>query len=471
MIVLAHGASLPLYQQLYQYLREEILSGKRSGGTKLPSSRHLAEDLAISRNTVTTAYQQLLAEGYISGRERSGYYIEHLPDIPFPNEKKEKITKTSFGETDETVNEKAIIRYNFMYGSFCEQDFPFRRWQQIFNQCIRDNRLDSLSYQDFHGNYGLRQEISRYLHTYRDIDCQPKQIIVAAGTWQCLFIAGQLIAKKTKRIAVENPGYKSACDAFLQMGFSLDPIPVSHHGLKVKFLAKSLAKAVYVTPSHQFPTGAVLSATRRLQLIGWARNTDGWIIEDDHSSHLRYDVKPIPALQRFAPERVFYVGNFSKTLLPSLRAAYLVLPLPMLESAEKMFSHMPSSVSFFSQKSLEIFMHDGFFSTHLRRQQQKLKRKQTKLLTALKKFFGSDITVLNHGAGVHFMVRLHGGVSAAKFAAEAAKQGIALADSTCFCNFYEYENDDCILLGFSGIEEKDILPGVQCLRDIWENLR
>lgn len=450
----------PLYRQLYQQLRIKILNGELSSQTKLLSSRRLSQELRISRNTVDMAYQQLLSEGYILGKPRSGYYVETLHNTIIP----------AFMESEQLEPPSEIpdhIKYNFKYGKLSPHAFPFSQWQRLTNECLRNYQEQLLDYHSFMGELGLRKEILKYLRDYRDIKCTVDQVLITSGTEHCLSLACELLKSVTSTIAIEEPGYAGAHFTFKNHGFCIQPITISHHGLNVKELHTSAAKAVYVTPSHQFPTGRIMSITRRLRLVEWAYEHNAFIIEDDYSSHLRYDVKPISSLQGLAPDKVIYIGSFSKTLLPSLRVAYMVLPKELAQIIHKTAENRACSVPFLIQKPLELFLQEGHFESHIRKMLRHLRKKHETLIYELQENFGDTISITGMNAGLHLLLQLKIPVSAEDLITRAAKAGVYIPIMNRIWIDSEPSPYPNILLGFGGIALEDIPPAIRLLRKVW----
>lgn len=458
MYLLVSSSKKPLYQQLYQQIRDKILSGELSEQAKLPSCRHLATELHVSRNTVDTAYQQLLSEGYIVGKSRSGYYVETIP-----NTKYSVSTEVAPDTTAELQLDR--ILYDFRYGNLSQQAFPFAQWQRLTNFCLKQYKEQFMNYGDLRGEPGLRRELTKYLHEYRDVQCTPDQILITSGTIQCLRLICQLIKNEIDTVAMEDPGFSDAHSAFTNRGFHVPLVPVNYHGLNVKALRNTTANAVYVTPSHQFPTGRTMSIARRLQLIDWAYERNALIIEDDYNCHLRYDVKPAPALQGLAPDKVIYIGSFSKILSPSLRIAYMVLPKNVALSLQQKNKNFSCSVPFIIQKPLELFLQENLFEGHLRKILRQFKKKRDILLRALQKHFGETITVSGENAGIHVLLDLNQPISSAILIDKALKAGIYLSSNNIWVESSPSKMGR-VLLGYGGIKDEDIDPAIRLLRQI-----
>jgi GntR family transcriptional regulator / MocR family aminotransferase len=265
---------------------------------------------------------------------------------------------------------------------------------------------------------------------------------------------------------MEDPGFSAAYAAFTNHGFHVPLVPVNYHGLNVKALRNTTAHAVYVTPSHQFPTGRTMSITRRVQLIDWAYERNALIIEDDYNCHLRYDVKPAPALQGLAPDKVIYMGSFSKILSPSLRIAYMVLPQNLALSLQQKSENFSCSVPFIMQKPLELFLQENLFESHLRKTLRQFKKKRDILLHALQKHFGETITISGENAGIHVLLDLKKNISSTILIDKALRAGIYLSSNNIWVESPPSKMGR-VLLGYGGIKDEDIDPAISLLRQIW----
>ncbi len=320
MLLIDTKSERPIYEQLYGQIRDKIMSGEWNYNKKLPSSRQVAIDLKISRNTVEQAYQQLYAEGYLFSKPRSGYYVEQL-DTSF-------LSQYPYIAMDSNIDERSAkdkCRYDFCYGKIDYKYVPFKVWKKLMVQCF-DEEIDGMvSYGKHQGERGLREQIAKYVGEYRGARCSPDQIVVGAGTLHCLEVLCNLLNRTDEIIGFEDPGYGKARTVFKNFRFRVSPIDVDKDEINVQQLDASGATAVYVTPSHQFPTGVIMSISKRLQLLEWSIRKQTIIIEDDYSCHFRYNVRPVQSLQGLSQAaNVVYLGNFSKPLLPSLRIAFVL---------------------------------------------------------------------------------------------------------------------------------------------------
>ncbi|WP_335743557.1 PLP-dependent aminotransferase family protein [Salicibibacter kimchii] len=323
-------SNTPLYLQIFQYFKQEIQSGRIEDGTKLPSKRKLAQHLDVSQLTVESAYDQLKAEGYIQSKPRKGLFVQKVEYDILPNQNAPQFHTTESSQISEQ------IKYDFHHGKIDLNYFPHKTWRKISIDCLSDKQ--HLLNGDPQGEFNLRKEISMYLFQSRGVRCSPDQIVIGAGTQYLVGILCMLMNKKSV-VAVEDPGFHRTKHALKNHGIPIEPIPLDEEGIDIKRLKKSSANIAYVTPSHQFPTGVVMPISRRLELLKWAEKTGGYIIEDDYDGEFRYKGKPIPSLQGIdSSGNVIYFGTFSKSLIPSARISYMILPEELMNKYHQTLS-------------------------------------------------------------------------------------------------------------------------------------
>lgn len=454
----------PLYVQIYRQIKEMIAAGQLRPGERLPSTRALAATLAVGRNTVENAYAQLVVEGYVSSRQGSGYEVQPLVELgpcppPAPAERREA-PPPPLGER---------VRIDFQYGQLDPRDFPLGLWRRWTAQALDELRPEELvGYSSGKGAYGLRREVARYLRRSRGVVCAPEQVLICAGTTYALSLLGQMLRPRWGRVAMEDPGYPNAKEVFAKCGLGLLPIPVEEDGLCVDALAASGAGAVYTTPSHQFPGGAVLSIQKRHQLLNWARQTGGIVIEDDYDSEFRYHGRPIPSIASLSPgDNVVYMGTLSKILSPGLRVSYMVLPPLLNEVYDRGFAEYPASVSILEQKVLERFLGSERWEAHLRRVCTANRKKHDLLVRCLKEELGGRFAVQGENAGLHLLVRsLEGRGEEALIRRALARQVRVYPVSRYWTERARY-GGDTVLLGFAGLSEGEICEGVRLLGEAW----
>lgn len=443
----------PLYEQLYLNIRQAIIRQDIATGTKLPSKRQLGDFLNISQTTVELAYGQLLAEGYIISKPRVGYFVEAIDELPYVE--KETIV------TGPLSDEPSSYRFDFSPGKIDEAGFPFRLWRKYAKDMYDESSKQLLQPGHPQGEYALRIEIARYLYESRGIHCLPEQIVIGSGTEQLLPMILRLF-NKTAKIAFENPGYSAIPHAHIQS--RAIPIAVDEEGLIVDKLEKSDASLVYITPSHQFPTGAVLSATRRTQLLKWAAQEQSrYIIEDDYDSEFRYIGKPIPALQGLDKgDNVIYMSTFSKSVMPSLRVAYFVLPLTLLPKYREIFSYYSATVPRFDQHILANFMRDGHFSKHLNRMRKIYRKKHDKLISVLSKHYPA-VNISGDSAGMHVLLSVPATLTEKELQSSAQQAKLHIQPITRYILTPIAYEQPTFILGFGGIPIEDIEEAIHAL--------
>lgn len=462
MFVLENDGSVPLYKQLYNQIREHVLSGKLPADAKLPSVRELADELSTSRNTVEGAYQELYAEGYIYSKPRSGYFVSALdqdaaPPPPVPSLRK----PARFSEPSPN------FVYDFHPAGLDPQSFPAALWRKCFTDCLRESPEELTRYGDPQGELRLRRSIQGYLGHSRGVVCEPDQIVICAGLQQSLDIVAQVLKGQHSVVAVEDPGYPLPRSVFRNHSYDILPVPVGPVGLDVDTLKASSSTVVYVTPSHQLPLGYVMPVAARLKLIEWAESGGRLIIEDDYDSELRYSGKPIPSLQGLRPHgNIVYLGTFSKILSPALRVSYMVLPHSLLAAYRLLFQDYFSTVSLLEQRTLVRFMEQGYWDRHVRRMRILYKKKHDALIRAVERHFGDRAAIIGQGAGLHIVLQLSAGAAGeAEIVARAGEKGIRLFPFSATCAAGKPDSTR-LMLGFGGMTAEELEQGVELLSSI-----
>ncbi|MEG1459099.1 MAG: PLP-dependent aminotransferase family protein [Acetivibrio sp.] len=453
-----------LYEQIYFYIKNEIKNGNLPYQTKLPSTRSLATNLSISRNTVDMAYSQLLSEGYVESSPKRGYFVNELSTI--------RPLGPSLFSDKETLNKKAPdkreeaspYRYDFSPFSVDLSHFPYHTWYQLSKNCLQDNaQLFLLG--DNQGDFPLRHAITKYLHQSRGVNCREDQLIVGAGVDYLLQLLVTILGPE-HTIAMENPAYQRANRIFNSYHMKTLPIPLDHQGMSVSILRQSNCNIAYVTPSHQYPLGIVMPIKRRIDLLNWANEfKDRYIIEDDHDSEFRYKGKPIPSLQGIAThDNVIYIGTFSRAIAPAIRVGYMVLPESLLSKYQKSFSYFSSTVSRIDQSILTEFLDEGYFERHLNRMRKIYKNKHDVLLNALQSYH-LPIEISGENAGMHLIVKIKNGQTEESLIEKASAHRIHIYGLKE--HFLEIPKDysPTFLFGYANLSEKDIVNGIQLLVD------
>jgi len=412
-----------LYQQIYDGYRKAIVDGSLHAGQRVPSTRMLAAELRISRIPILNAYAQLLAEGYFESRVGAGTVVSHsLPDQATVSEPRgPRATKTRSGSRPLSKRSEALppienVPWRRGWGAFgvsqvAFEQFPFQIWNSLVTRHCRSIRAKALDYGNPMGSRALREAITTYLRTARGVRCEPEQIMIVSGSQQALELTTRVLLDPGSSIWMEEPGYRLARGVFTFHGAQIVPIPVDSEGLKVAAGIEGCphARAALVTPSHQYPLGATMSASRRLQLLDWAEASGSWIIEDDYDSEFRYESMPIASLQGLDRNaRVIYIGTFSKVLFPSLRLGYIVIPADLVERFLVVRLAMDISPPTFGQAVLADFIREGHFSRHIRRMRLLYGERRSALMESLHQEFGSGVDVTGGQAGMHLSLTIKG---------------------------------------------------------------
>ena len=448
---------MPLYEQLYLKIRGLITEGELVEGEKLPSERGLALNLQISRNTVTLAYEQLYAEGYVEVRPQSGYYVNKIDRIN--SEKKEEFTDIK----NESVNPEPEYEYDFSPFSLCKESFPYRMWDRLYRKCMRDRGEELFNLGERQGDLELRVAIAKYLFGYRGLSVKPENMIIGAGTGYLLQLLEHLIDEKSI-IAMENPTYMQAYRIFSSLNREVYPINLDENGLKVEELKSSEAKAVYLTPSHQFPTGVVMPIKRRKEILGWAAGEDRYIIEDDHDSEFRYKGLPIPPMKAIdTGNKVVYLGTFSRTIAPAIRIGFMVLPDGLLKVYRKKLAFLACTVPRIDQAVLTEFILGGHYERHINKARKIYKSRHDKLISSLK-VFGDKVKIMGGNAGMHLMVKFKFDMTDEEVVSRAEKSGIKLVGLSKHRIGESLESSEAyILIGYGNISEDRIEEGIKIL--------
>jgi GntR family transcriptional regulator / MocR family aminotransferase len=448
-----------LQEKVFRLLKKQILDGTLNAGTRLLPSRVLAKELGVSRNTVLIALERLEAEGFVQARKGSGCYVN--ADVQLPEGA--ALPSVSVPRVGFVPYRTDIV--DFRSGLPELSSFPVKRWGKLFKEVMDEITPADLGYGPPEGHSLLRREIAAYLNTYRGVRCDADQILITSGTTQAVGIAGSLLLtnSKNKAMVLEDPITVDIRRILQRLGARILFVPVDNAGLCTEALPEDVRpRGIYITPSHQFPLGTVLSAERRIRLIDYAEARDAYIIEDDYDSEYRYDGHPISAVQGLYPERVVYIGTFSKTLSPAIRIGYLVLPPPLIHAARdiKWLTDLHNSV--FDQLVLARFISRGHYYRHLLKMKKIYRSKRDFLIANLKTQLGDRIEILGENAGLHLCVRFAGISFTPKRTAALEKSGVRVypvAEHALDKDKYA----DTILLGFGMLSREKMSEGVALL--------
>ena len=450
---------IPLYEQIYDYIKTDIQSGRIPYGEKLPSTRFLSKHLEVSRSTVELAYEQLLSEGYIESVPYKGFFVAQIDELY--HLKKDK------PQPQRERKEARRYRYDFTPNGVDLKSFPYNVWRKLSKDILLDDRTELFRSGDSQGEYGFRSAICSYLYQARGVDCTPDQIIVGAGSDYILMLLGMILGMD-HTIAFEDPTYKQAYRMAGGMSYNCIPVSMDKNGMKVKELEKSGADIAYVTPSHQYPTGVIMPIRRRMELLKWACEAQGrYIVEDDYDSEFRYKGKPIPALKGYdASDKVIYLGTFSKSIAPAIRLSYMVLPKPLLEAYEQKARFVNSTVSKVDQLIVQKFIEEGYYERHLNKTRALYKSRHDVLIEELRPM--ADIcTISGENAGVHLLLTFQNGMTEEELIDRAAKEDIRVYGLSDYRIKENCKEKATILLGYANLTEEQIRKAARLLRDCW----
>ncbi len=465
----------PLFQQVYRGLRRAILAGTFRAGNRLPSTRELAQRLAISRTVVLLAFDKLLAEGYVEGRGGSGTYVSASlhAERPIRKEGAAKLRLSRFGraaaEAAGTVDfpgrRPTPLRYDFAYGGRGNVDtFPFEMWRRILIRHVQKAPARELDYGAAAGSSALREAIAAHVRRSRAVACEPEQLIVVNGSQQALDLVARVLLECGDRVVIEDPQYQGAREIFRAAGARLFPAIVDDDGIDPDTLPQR-ARIAFVTPSHQFPTGAILPLSRRLALLKWARGAEAIVVEDDYDGEFRYVGQPLESLQGLDSEgRVIYIGTFSRTMFSALRIGYLIAPKPLVPAFAAAKWLCDRHTAMLEQETLAEFISSGMYERHLRRVRRRNTTHREALLGAVKKYLGDRVQVSGEGAGTHVVLWLDRRQSEQAVIARAAATGVGVYGTAGY--FMDRPSRPGLILGYSRLNERDIREGIRRLSEV-----
>jgi GntR family transcriptional regulator/MocR family aminotransferase len=482
-VALDSSGKIPMYSQVSEWFRRAIVAGQLRPGQRLPSTRSLAAELKISRIPVTSAYEQLHAEGYLEtfvgagtcvarsipddalkpapGKIRSGTAAQQQISRATPRRRISRRVDLLRAQAQTWSNELVAFRMSLP----ALEHFPVGLWSKLVNRHVRKPSRQALAYGDAKGYAPLREAIAEYLGAVRAVRCEPSQVLVTTGSQQGIQLSAQVLLDVDERVWIEEPGYPGARQALLMAGAQLVPVPVDREGLNVAAGIRSAgaARAAYITPSHQYPLGVTMTAARRVLLLNWAARSGAWIIEDDYDSEYRLGGRPIASLQGLDTDaRVIYVGTFSKMMFPALRLGYVVVPKDLVDA----FSNARDATDQFSstlyQAVMADFIREGHLARHIRRMRMLYMERRTALVEEIRKQMDGRLEVIGAEAGMHLVALLPKGASDVALAKKAAKSGIsAMPLSSCYLKAPARGG---LVLGYGGVDARQIRDGMSKLR-------
>lgn len=447
-----------MYEYLYECIRDDIMQGRIKENEKLPSKRMLAKQHSISLKTVENAYEQLLLEGYLYTRERSGYYAGA---VEAGYEIKES------GAIYEPIPQEEY-RINLANNQAALDKFPYSQWVKVMREVLTVRERELLNTVPFQGAYELRKEIANYLYDFRGMQVSPDRIIIGAGTE---YLYGRLIhlLGRERLYAVEDPGYQKITKLYAANDVSWKYIGIDENGIKVDELAESGANVVHVSPGHHFPTGTIMPVGRRQKLLEWAaEKRDRYIIEDDYDSEFRFIKRPVPAMQSMdVNHRVIYMNNFSKTLAPSIRISYMVLPQKLMDRYINTMNFYSCTVSAFEQYAMVEFMQKGYFERHIQRMKNYYKSKRDSIVKLLQESrLMKLLTIEEKDAGNHFLLKLQTPLSDMQIKGAMREAGVKVDFLSEFCMQNKEEHSHTLILNYSNLTEDDFRYALKTLEKI-----
>lgn len=449
---------LTLYEYLYRCIRGDILSGALALGERLPSKRALAEHLGVSVITVEGAYQQLEAEGYVHTRPRSGFFVSRV----------ERSLPARQPPADVQPGPEQEWKLDLKTNRVDAARFPLATWARLTRQVLTEEGPAILSPLPHQGLPALRRAICSDLRDYRGLSVSPEQIVIGAGAEYLYLLLAQLLGRNTV-LAVEDPGYPKIRQVYEKSGVRCVSLPLDGEGMSPDALRASGAGAVHLSPSHQYPTGLVTPIRRRQELLRWAEETDGVVIEDDYDSELRFTGRPIPPLQSIdGGGRVAYLNTFSQTIAPSMRVGFLVLPSRLLEQYRRELNFYACTVPATEQFVLARFLECGYYEQHLARMRTEYRLRRAAVLEAFRRSaFAGRVHIAEQGAGLHFLMRLDTARSDGEIDARAREKGVRLGFLSQYTRRREEAFSHTLVVNYAGLEKDRLPEAVELLTGIF----
>ena len=448
---LKKAPGVPLYEALYRCIRGDILSGRLLPGEKLPSKRALADNLEISKITVETAYNQLLSEGYIRSLEKVGYFVENVersttvvPPVQIPEDTRETVLLDLTGSGTEL--------------------FPFSVWSKLQREVMLDYGEKLLLPMPNRGIGQLRQAIADHLAAFRGMVVDPENILIGAGTDFLYNLLIQLLGRD-KCYAVEESGYGKIRKIYAAGGVTCLGAAMDAQGVRPDSLGD--AQVLHFSPSHHFPTGLVTPVSRRQELLAWAKGGQRWIIEDDYDSEFRFHAHPMPAMQSMDADRVIYMNSFSKSLAPSIRISYLVLPRQLMEEFQQKLGFYSCTVPSFEQYTLARFLSRGYFEKHINRMRKFYKHRRNQVVSLLETCrFAEKLTILEQDAGLHFLLKVDTELSDEVLVNRLAQAGIRVRSLSSYYHPARGGDSHCLVVNYAGVKEETLAAALDAVESV-----
>ncbi|UWG98174.1 PLP-dependent aminotransferase family protein [Dehalobacter sp. DCM] len=460
-----------LYEQLYEALRQSILQGDLKENDALKPIRVLAEELQISNNTVSKAYLQLLDEGYIRSVQGSGYYVENVETLEISRALAgtvpEKIVKSGNSSEGAASEQSAQLKYDFNYASFESSFFPWTKWRKYtLDAMLEESYAMDIAYECNKGNVKLRESLCNYVNTSRGVKCTLDQLVISAGTQFAMDIILELLPEEIHTIGVEDPSFIGMQKIFTNKRFSIKMLPLTDSGIDMDALENSKCQLLYLTPSHQFPTGVTTSLTKRLQILEWAKKNQAYIIENDYDNEFLYGEKPLPSIGSLSSgQNVIYLSTLSKVLSPSIRCAYFVLPYNLMAVYQEKYKYYNSSLPTYHQTALAYFIRDGHLERHVRKLSQLHRRKYEIFKKVMQEQLADSVKIYPTPAGSHVLIQIMGCMNQEDLINKMRLRGFGIYGTKVYWQNQQKAPENIFLFGFNSLPEEEMeaaIKGLAC---------
>lgn len=456
------NSDVPLYEQLYRYIRQAIEENELHANEKLPSKRRLSQHLKVSVITIETAYNQLVAEGYIKAIPKSGFYV-----LPFIKLKSNQSSQIRLNSPSRNETPKYVV--DFKTNQVDSSSFPYDKFAKIEREIILDEYQNNINQSDYLGHTSLREQIAELLFEYRGIQTKPESIVIGSGSEHLISLIVLLLGRDNV-FGVEEPGYLKNYRLYQDYGAKSVTIPLDEQGLDMK--QNSMANVIHVTPSHQFPSGKVTTIQRRMELLNWVMKKDNYyIIEDDYDSEFRFSGIPIPAMKSLdSMDKVIYMNSFSKSIAPSLRVSFMVLPDKLMQTYHDSYSYFTCSVPIQTQLVLTRFIRLGEYEKHLNRMKNIYKNKRDELIVLFEQSsFHQHVNIIGEESGLHFLIQLESKTPAKTFVESAKEVGVRIYGLYEYCLDKRCKSDEILLvLGYSHLTSIEMKFAISKLEQAWK---
>lgn len=462
MIYIDKTSKTPYYIQIYEQIIRDITDGKLKAGQLLPGSRALSRQVGVGRNTVNNAFAQLAAEGYIVSKKGAGFEVQDVPILGFKEPEKEPVKKANSPS-------EPSVKYDLFYGNLSSEMFPYALWRRYAIEALssQDNPFINC-YQDKQGDYFFREQLADYLHESRGVRCAPEQIVITCGQQNALDIVCKMLYGDGGVHGMEDPGYDKAVSVFQNNRIPVHFIPVDDCGVIPSSLPNSAdIKALSLTPSHQLPMGSVMPIKRRYEILNWAKENKAFLLEDDYDSEYSYYTNPVPSLQSIdRDDQVIYLGTFSKTLSPSMRLGYMVLPRQLMQCFQEKLRQYNCPVPWLNQYIVGRLIENGHYGRLIRKLRTSIRKKHDLLMQEISKMNG-QVKILSHGAGLNFLLEIQGKGSSEELVKAAGEKGVKVYSPRRFWQNKDAYPPHLVFIGFASIDIGDIPKCIELLDAAW----